>query len=87
MLENARAAEAADRYAESVEKSTKKATKSVNKPARKKPEATEWKRRQIVGNVEENGLTQVVRAREKENIYTVDMTGHILKKPVPGKRQ
>ena len=35
MLENARAAEAADRYAESVEQSTKQATNSVNKPARK----------------------------------------------------
>jgi hypothetical protein len=35
MLENARAAEAADRYAESVEQSTKQATNSVNEPARK----------------------------------------------------
>ncbi len=49
MLENARAAEDADCYAESVEQSTKQATNSVNKPARKnfksnmkkKPEATE----------------------------------------------
>jgi hypothetical protein len=30
--------------------------------------------------VEDNGLTQVVRAREKENVETVDMTGRILKK-------
>ena len=35
MLEKARAAEAADRYAESVEQSTKQAKNSVNKPARK----------------------------------------------------
>jgi hypothetical protein len=35
MLENARVAEATDRYAESVEQSTKQATNSVNKPARK----------------------------------------------------
>jgi hypothetical protein len=33
MLENARAAEAADRYAERVEQSTKQATNSVNKQA------------------------------------------------------
>ena len=35
MLENARAAEAADRYAESVEQSAKQATNSVIKSARK----------------------------------------------------
>jgi hypothetical protein len=88
MLENARAAEAADRYAESVEQSTKQATNSVNKPARnnfesnmkKETGSNKMKKTSSVGNVEDNGLTQVVRAREKENVETVDMTGRILKK-------
>jgi hypothetical protein len=36
--------------------------------------------------VEDNGLTQAVHAREKENVETVDLTGRILKKkPCPAK--
>ncbi|EFX81849.1 hypothetical protein DAPPUDRAFT_241872 [Daphnia pulex] len=70
MLENARAAEAADRYAESVEQLSKQATNS-------KPETTERRRRRNVANVEDNGLTQEVRARQKTNVEIVDMTGRI----------
>jgi uncharacterized membrane protein len=59
MLENARAAEAADRYAERVEQSTKQATNSVNKPLRKNFKSNMeketggngMKRRQCAGSV------------------------------------
>jgi hypothetical protein len=47
---------------------------------KKETGSNKMKKTSSVGNVEDNGLTQVVRAREKENVETVDMTGHILKK-------
>jgi hypothetical protein len=85
MLENARAAEAADRYAESVEQSAKQATNSVNKSRNN----FKFKSHKETGDNgkkktskcrkcgEQWGDIQEVRVRQKANVEIVDMTGRI----------
>ena len=75
MLENACAAGAADRYAESVEQSTKQAINSVNKPARKNFKTN--MKKETGGN----GMKKDVKVSE---IWRT-MASH--KQSVPGKRK
>ena len=78
MLENARAAEAADRFAESVEQSTKQAKNSVSKPARKNFKSNMKKETEGYGMKKTLMKKMLIDQKETDNLQNVLMISKLI---------